>query len=84
MNKWLNTSVTYAGSGIPGSNTGAGGNGSDGCASNNGSRILTDTSLSGSYTMTLGEENMTNATGNVVLVRIALNSGQSITSLSIS
>ena len=84
LNKWLNTSVTYAGSGIPGSNTGAGGNGSDGCASNNGSRILTNTSLSGSYTMTLGEENMTNATGNVVLVRIALNSGQSITSLSIS
>tara|TARA_R100000027_G_C2248260_1_gene93751 strand:+ start:39 stop:2690 length:2652 start_codon:yes stop_codon:yes gene_type:complete len=84
LNKWLNTSVTYAGSGIPGSNTGAGGNGSDGCASNNGSRILTDTPLSGPYTMTLGEENMTNATGNVVLVRIALNSGQSITSLSIS
>ena len=84
LNKWLNTSVTYAGSGIPGSNTGAGGNGSDGCAFNNGSRILANTSLSGSYTMTLGEENMTNATGNVVLVRIALNSGQSITSLSIS
>ena len=84
LNKWLNASVTYAGSGIPGSNTGAGGNGSNGCASNNGSRILTNTSLSGSYTMTLGEENMSNATGNVVLVRIALTSGQSITSLSIS
>ena len=28
--------------------------------------------LSGGYTMTLGEENMSNATGNVVLVRIAL------------
>ena len=84
LNKWLNTSVTYAGSGIPGSNTGAGGNGSDGCAFNNGSRILANTSLSGSYRMNLGEENMTNATGNVVLVRIALNSGQSILSLSIS
>ena len=32
-------------------------------------------SLSGGYTMTLGEENMSNATGNVVLVRIALASG---------
>ena len=84
LNKWLNTSTAYAGSGIPGSNTGAGGNGSNGCAFNNESRILANTSLSGSYTMTLGEENMTNATGNVVLVRIALNSGQSITSLSIS
>ena len=34
--------------------------------------------------MTLGEENMSNATGNVVLVRIALTSGQSISSLNIT
>ncbi len=33
--------------------------------------------------MTLGSENMSNATGNVVLVRIALTSGQSVTALSI-
>jgi hypothetical protein len=33
--------------------------------------------------MTLGTENMANATGNVALVRIALTSGQSITSLGI-
>ena len=33
--------------------------------------------------MSLGEENMSNATGNVVLVRIALTSGQSISTLSI-
>ncbi len=33
--------------------------------------------------MTLGSENMSNATGNVVLIRIALASGQSVTSLSI-
>ena len=33
--------------------------------------------------MTLGTENMSNATGNVMLVRIALTSGQSISSLSI-
>ena len=83
INGWLDTSLTYS-SGIPGANTANGGNGSNGCAFNNGSRILANTSLSGSYRMNLGEENMSNATGNVVLVRIALNSGQSITSLSIS
>ena len=45
--------------------------------------IPTGSSLSGGYTMTLGTENMANATGNVSLVRIALTSGQSISSLSI-
>ena len=34
--------------------------------------LLADTALSGSYTMTLGEENLSNATGNVALIRIAL------------
>jgi hypothetical protein len=81
LNGWLRADTAYAGSGIPGS--GSGGNGSDGCAFNSGDRILPSTSLSGGYTMTLGSENMSNATGNVVLVRIALSSGQSITSLSI-
>jgi len=33
--------------------------------------------------MTLGSENMSNAQDNVVLVRIALSSGQSVTSLNI-
>ena len=33
--------------------------------------------------MTLGEENMTNATDNTVLIRIALTSGQTITNLSV-
>lgn len=81
LNGWLRADTTYAGSGIPGSSTG--GNGSDGCASNSGDRILPSTALSGGYTMTLGSENMSNATGNVVLVRIALTSGQSITNLSV-
>ena len=79
LNGWLRADTAYAGSGTPG----GGGNGSDGCAFTTADRILSSTSLSGGYTMTLGNENMSNATGNVVLVRIALNSGQSITSLSI-
>jgi len=83
LNGWLDASTTYGGSGVPGANTGSGGNGSNGCAFTSGDRIAASTALSGGYTMTLGSENMTNATGNVVLVRIALTSGQSVTALSI-
>jgi hypothetical protein len=83
LNGWLDTSATYAGAGVPGSDTGNGGNGSDGCAFTPGDRISTGTSLSGSFTLTLGSENMSNSTGNVVLVRIALASGESVTALSV-
>ncbi len=82
INGWLRADTAFAGSGVPGSGTG--GNGSDGCASTTGDRIIASTALSGSYTMTLGEENLSNATGNVALIRIALTSGQSVTALSIS
>jgi hypothetical protein len=84
INGWLNCGVQYAGAGVPGGNTGNGGNGSDGCASTGSDRIISNTSLSGNYTMTLGTENLTNATGNVALVRIALDAGQSVTTLSVS
>lgn len=83
LNGWLDCSTAYAGAGVPGSNTGAGGNGSDGCASNTGDRIQANVALSGGYTMTLGTENMTNATNQVVLIRIALASGQAVTALSV-
>ena len=83
LNGWIDSSITFGGSGIPGSDTGNGGNGSNGCAFTSGDRILTGTSLSGGYTMTLGSENMSNATSNVVLVRVALASGETISSLSI-
>ena len=82
LNGWLRSDSAYSGAGVPGTETG--GNGSNGCAFNNSDLILPNTSLSGGYTMTLGEENMSNATGNVVLVRIALTSGQSISSLNIT
>jgi hypothetical protein len=83
LNGWLDCSTTYGGSGQPGSDTGNGGNGSNGCAFTSGDRIVTGTALSGGYTMTLGSENMSNAQDNVVLVRIALASGESVTALSI-
>ena len=83
LNGWLDTSTQYAGSGVPGADTGSGGNGSNGCAFTGADVVATSTALSGGYTMTLGSENMSNATGNVVLVRIALASGESVTALSI-
>lgn len=83
LNGWLDTTGQYAGSGVPGSNTGSGGNGSDNCALTGADVVPTGTSISGSYTMTLGAENMSNATGNVVLVRIALASGETVTSIGI-
>jgi len=83
LNGWLDTTGQYAGSGVPGSNTGSGGNGSDNCALTGADVVPTGSSLSGGYTMTLGAENMSNATGNVVLVRIALASGETVTSIGI-
>lgn len=81
---WLDCGTAYAGSGVPGANTGAGGNGSNGCATTPGSRIIPNAALSGSYAMTLGGENLTNASNNCCLVRIALSAGQTVTALSIS
>ena len=83
INGWLDCGIQYNGAGKPGANTGAGGNGSNGVASTGGD-VIGSGSLSGAYTMTLGTENMTNATGNVVIVRIKLDSGDSVTSLSIT
>ena len=84
INGWIKSDTAYAGSGIPGGDVSSGGNGSDGCAATSGDVIASGTSLSGNYTMTLGEENLSNATSNVCLIRIALTSGQSITFLNIT
>ena len=76
--------ITYAGSGVPGADTGNGGNGSNGCAFTSGDRITTGSTVSNeSKTLTLGTENMNNSTGNTVLVRIKLASGDSLTNLEI-
>ena len=84
INGWLDCATQYGGSGVPGANTGSGGNGSNGVASTGADRILSNTALNGAFTMNLGTANMTNSTGNVCLVRIALTSGQSVTSFSIT
>ena len=83
LNGWIEGTSQYAGVGNPGTDTGNGGNGLAGGAFTGADVIPTGSSLSGGYTMTLGTANLSNATGNVCLVRIALTSGQSITALSI-
>ena len=84
LNGWLDAGITYGGAGTPGSDTGNGGNGSNGCAFTSGDRIIDGTSYSNStFTMTLGDQNATNSTGNNILVRIKLEDGDSLTALSI-
>ena len=82
-NGWLDATAQYLGVGVPGANTGSGGNGSDGCALTGADIVPTGSSINGSYTLTLGSENMSNATGNVVLVRIGLDGFQTLNSISV-
>lgn len=84
INGWLDCGIQFNGAGVPGADIGAGGNGSNGCAVTGADVVANNTPLSGGYTMTLSTESLTNATGNVALVRIALNTNQSITGLSIT
>ena len=84
INGWLDCGTQYGGAGVPGADTGNGGNGSNGCASTGGDIIANSIALSGPYTMTLGTENLTNASNNVALVRIALSSNQKITHIGIT
>jgi hypothetical protein len=77
-NGWWNMTVSYNGVGVPGTGTGA--NGSTGCAV--AGNIPTGTQINNNrYTCTFGPESAANATNNVILVRIRLDAGQSITDL---
>ena len=84
LNGWVDAGTTYGGSGTPGADTGNGGNGSNGCAFTSGDRIIDGTSYSNdTFTLTLGDQNASNSTGNNILVRIKLEDGDSLTALSI-
>ena len=84
LNGWLNCSIQYNGSGVPGANTGSGGNGSNGVALTGADVVPLNSAIANvSYTMTLGSQNSSNSTGNNILVRIALNTSQTITALSV-
>jgi hypothetical protein len=82
LSGWLDATVNYGGSGRPGANSGAGGNGSNGCGV--GSLIAANVALSGTYGITLGNVSLTNSTDNVALVRIALATGQTVSTLAVS
>lgn len=73
-NGWSDGLVTYAGAGVPGAGTG--GNGTNGCG------VAGNTSAS--RKLTLGTANTSGSSDNVILIRFRLNSGQSITSLSMA
>jgi len=85
LNKWIDATLVYAGAGIPGANTAAGGNGSNGCAKTAGDVVPVGTTVTNrAITLTLGSANSSDATGNEILVSIALAAGDSVTSISIS
>jgi hypothetical protein len=46
--------------------------------------IAANVALSGTFTMTLGTVSMSSATNNVALIRIALASGQTVSTLAVS
>ena len=85
LNGWVDATLVYAGAGVPGANTGAGGNGSNGCAKSAGDVIVSGATVSNSaHILTLGSANSSDATGDVVLVCIALAAGDSLSAVSIS
>ena len=84
LNGWLSCSLQYNGSGVPGANIAGGGNGSNGVALTGADVVPLNSAIANvGYTMTLGSQNASNSTGNNILVRIALNTNQTITALSI-
>ena len=81
LNGWLDANIAYNGSGVPGANTGSGGNGSNGCAI--GTVVPYGTAISAqTYTISFGTVSSTNSTNNQILFSIALNAGDTVTSWS--
>jgi len=79
LNGWLDASIAYNGSGIPGATSP--GNGTNGCAV--GALVPKGTLItSQTYTISLGTISTTNSTGNQILFSIALNAGDTVTSWS--
>jgi len=81
INGWLDMSQSYAGAGIPGGNIGGGGNGSNGCAL--GGIINLNSSGTQRRTCTFGTVSSSSTTNKEIIVRIKVNSGQSVSALSI-
>ena len=82
LNGWLDMSTAYAGSGVPGANTGAGGNGSNGC-SLGGTAVLNSSQTNKSVTATFGTVSSSSTASNEIYIRIKLTSGQTVSGLSL-
>lgn len=82
LNGWIDMSVAYAGAGVPGANTGAGGNGSNGCALG-GIAPLNSVQTNKSVTATFGTVSSSSTATNEIYVRIKLTSGQTVSALSL-
>ena len=82
LNGWIDLSVAYGGSGIPGANTGAGGNGSNG-GSLGGTAPLNSAQTNKSITATFGTVSSSSTATNEIYVRIKLTTGQTVTALSL-
>jgi hypothetical protein len=88
LNGWLDCSTLYGGAEFPGSDTGAGGNGSDGVrrqgtAADQGAFAI-NTALTNAYAnLDLGTANTGLATEKHVLVRFGIADGKSVTAISV-
>jgi len=80
LNGWLSMATAYAGSGQPGAGTG--GNGSNGCALG-GLALLNSAQTNKSVTATFGTVSSSSTATNEIYVRVRLNTGQSLTALTI-
>jgi hypothetical protein len=78
----LTMGTAYAGSGIPGANTGAGGNGSNGCALG-GLAVFNSAQTNKSVTATFGTVSSSSTATNEIYVRVKLTTGQTLTALTI-
>lgn len=80
LNGWLDATIPYEGSGVPGGNISNGGNGTNGCGLGS---ILTAGSTVNNQTVniTFGTESSSNASDNLIIIRFKLDDGDSVTSL---
>lgn len=82
QNGWLDATVPYEGSGVPGANTAQGGNGTNGCGL--GSVIPTGVVVTNQTTnITFGTESSSNANGNLIVVRFRLVNGDYMNTLTL-
>lgn len=80
LNGWIDMGTPYAGSGVPGADSG--GNGSNGCALG-GVAVYNSAQTNKSVTCTFGTVSSSSTATSEIYVRVKLTSGQTVTALSI-